>query len=83
MAWIDAARHYEGGQFDGDVLLFKSNPTSVRELLVREKSDTYGWEKWVPERRIQTLHVEGDHRSMVTGKNGAALAQHIVKRLLS
>ena len=83
MAWIDAARHYEGGQFDGDVLLFKSNPTSVRELLVREKSDTYGWEKWVPARRIQTLHVEGDHRSMVTGKNGAALAQHIVKRLLS
>ncbi len=80
-AWMGAARHYQGGPFDGDVILFKSNPSSVRELLVREQSATYGWEKWVATDRIHTIPVDGDHRTMVMGALGDRLADLIRQNL--
>ena len=77
VAWLEAARNYQGGSYDGSVSLVMTKANTPREQKFVAEYPFLGWDTLIDPARIARKTMDGSHFEMVKGEEAEALAVFI------
>ena len=81
VAWLEAARRYQGGPYDGSVSLVMTKAVSPREEKFVARYPYLGWDVLIDPANIARMTMNSTHIEMVKGAEGEALAAFIETRI--